>query len=73
MTMKERLAMFEANARGENDKSRSTQLRVTVLDEGNIKEVHEKARLRGIQGLPQTEIINEPDTEASPMLQQTEQ
>lgn len=45
MSIKERLAMFEANARGTNVKT-GPATRVTVLDEGNIKELREKAKLR---------------------------
>lgn len=44
MTMKERLAMFEKNAKGGNDVGRATK--VTVIDEGNIKEMHDRAKMR---------------------------
>lgn len=44
MTMKERLAMFEKAAKGESGPAYKKT--ITVIDEGNIKELHEKAKLR---------------------------
>lgn len=42
--MKERLAMFEKAAKGESGPAYKKT--ITVIDEGNIKELHEKAKLR---------------------------
>jgi len=44
MTMKERLAMFEKAAKG--DTGPAYKKTITVIDEGNVKELHDRAKLR---------------------------
>ena len=45
MSIKERLALFEANAKG-NSAGPGIQKKISVIDEGNIKELRERAKLR---------------------------
>lgn len=66
MSIKERLAMFEANARGTNVKT-GPATKITVLDEGNIKELREKAKLRATQGLTNSSVA-EADESNQPSL-----
>lgn len=65
MSIKERLAMFEANARSTNVKTGPAP-KITVLDEGNVKELREKAKLRATQGF---QDLSEPILEDSKTLQ----
>lgn len=46
-SIKERLAMFEAASKGSDDQP-ALQKKITVLDEGNVKEIREKARQRAL-------------------------
>ena len=47
MSMKERLAMFEKTAK--MDTGPAYKKTITVIDEGNVKELHDRAKLRNTE------------------------
>ena len=47
MSMKERLAMFEKTAK--MDTGPAYKKKITVIDEGNVKELHDRAKLRNTE------------------------